>query len=39
MIGVEPVLTTAPAVATPTSEPRFSVLIAWLKISALLPLF
>ena len=30
---------TPPAVGTPTSWPRFSVLIAWLKISALLKLF
>ena len=33
-----PVLTTPPAVGTPTSWPRCSVLIAWLKISALLKL-
>ena len=39
MTWVAPVLTTAPAVGTPTRWPRFSVLIAWLKISALLPEF
>jgi len=36
MIAVPPVLMTPPAVGTPTRWPRFSVLIAWLKISALL---
>ena len=34
-----PVLMTPPAVGTPTSWPRFRVLMAWLKISALLKLF
>ncbi len=34
-----PVLTTPPAVRTPTSCPRPRVLTAWLKISALLKLF
>ncbi len=39
MIAVAPVLMTPPAVGAPTRGPRFSVLIAWLKISALLKLF
>jgi hypothetical protein len=39
MIAVPPVLITPPAVGAPTSLPRLSVLIAWLKISALLKLF
>ena len=39
MIGAAPVLMTPPAVGTPTSRPRLSVLIAWLKISAFEKLF
>ena len=39
MIDVPPVLITPPAVGTPTTCPRPSVLIAWLKISAFEKLF